>query len=80
MKYIELYDYDESDLSDARVSIFGNANSNLDVPYGGTFPVGYYTSADLYANHVGLPGTEFAARGIRVPAGLTAQIFLEDYF
>lgn len=31
-------------------------------------------------NHVGLLGTEFSARGMRVPAGLTAVIYAEDYF
>lgn len=78
MKCVKLYEYDESDLSDARVTVYGKPN--FAGPYGGTLPTGAYTSADLLSNHIDLPGNEFSARGLRVPAGLTAQMFIEDYF
>ena len=45
IKAIELYTYDETDMDDARVSIFGTNIYSL--PYGGTFTRGDYLTSDL---------------------------------
>ena len=78
MRGVELYDYDESNLNDARVMIFGNENFAL--PFSGTFTRGEYTTADLEANHIGAPGNSFAAQSIKVPDGLIAYLYKEDQF
>ena len=42
---IQLYNYDETDLDQARVTLFGRHSYAL--PYAGTFLVGDYNLADL---------------------------------
>ena len=78
IKAIELSTYDETDMDDARVSIFGTTSYAL--PYGGTFTRGDYLTSDLEAHHVGAPGHTFDGKGIRVPAGLTAEVYSSDSF
>lgn len=78
LRAIEMYTYDETDLTDARVTIFGYKDFAL--PYAGTFTVGGYKTSDLVAHHVGAPGHTYAGKGIRVPSGLSAVVYLEDSF
>ena len=70
--------YDESDLTDARVQLFGKADYAC--PYCGVFAVGEYLTADLYSNHIGNPGTTYAAKGIKVPSRMTARVYPQDNY
>ena len=73
-----MFTYDETDMDDARVSIFGTTKYAL--PYGGTFTRGDYSTSDLLAHHVAGPGQTWDGKGIRVPSGLVAEVFSEDSF
>ena len=74
---IKLYQYDESDLDQARVTIFGRHNYAL--PYAGTFVVGDYNLDDLKANHIDAPGTTNSAKSMRIPAGLSVYLYKNDH-
>lgn len=70
--------YDENNIEEAVVSIFGK--KNFKIPFGGIFKKGKYTSDQLVENHIGTPGNMYPARSIRVPEGLSVRLFTEDNF
>lgn len=76
MDNMQCWTYDETDLTDARVSLFGKAD--FACPYCGVFKQGTYSTAQLSSGHIQGPGLTYACKGIIIPDGLSAILYTGD--